>query len=332
MKRLRIYNHICYIVMFLSIFETTLSHSDFEEDLSARGQGVIITSIAAVGFIGAIIHQYWITSPWQSDLLEMKERYPYVQNWYNYLIEKYPKVHFNTKQLLCLKSSPNEYQSWKYSFNQIYCSLDLLTKINNLYHEKVKGKKLTDEDLFFLNVQEFMILCQAGAIEQNHMIQRYLYSFEIVLGCEFLRILYKEYTDNDAQKYFSSQKSLRVKEDRLPVDYTWDDVVHAKMTERNGNLLGAELLIAIFLCASIYSFQKPQEYAFVCKHADIEVLEQTLLFLKEFINRKEEDINAYQFSSTVPEWYYHICFNPGESSSSDRISIIRNEIKRRKNY
>jgi hypothetical protein len=195
---------------------------------------------------------------------------------------------------------------------------------------------LTDEELLFLDVQEFMILCQAGTIERNHMIQKYLYTFGVIVGLETIRVLYKEFTDESAKKYYSSQKTLKVDSNDLPFISTWDDVVHTKMNERNGHIFGCEFVAAVILSLTVSIFQKPQEYEFACRYADIDILERTVLFFEAFVNRKEDHSNDMKtpwriyFSSTVSQWYYDICRDPKESGPSTRASIIHNEIERRK--
>ncbi|AXK60387.1 hypothetical protein [Candidatus Chromulinivorax destructor] len=336
MKRSKFYNNMYCSIIFLSIPGEILSYSDYDKNFSASKQAEIVISIATAGIMSAAIYQYCSTLPGQKDLLVMEEKYPYVQAWYNYLIKKYPQVHFDTKQLLRGSYARDEYEGWKSSFNQIYCPSTILVNINDFYKKKINGQALTNEELLFLDVQEFMILCQAGTIEYNHMIQKYLYTFGVIIGLEAIRVLYKEFTDESAKKYYSSQKTLKVDSNSRSLISTWDDVVHAKMDERNGNIFGCELVAAYILSSTIFIFQKPQEYEFACRYADIDILERTVLFFEAFVNRKEDHSNdiktpwAIYYSSTVSQWYYDICRDPKESGPSTRASIIHNEIERRK--
>lgn len=303
MKRSKFYSYIFCSIMLLSISETVVPYSNLEEMFVARGQVATIISIVAAGIMSAATYQYCSTLPWKKDLLVIEKEYPYVQAWYNYLIIKYPSARFDIKQLLRGDYTRDEYEGWKSSFNQIYCPSAILGNINKYYDKKINGKVLTDEELLFLDVQEFMMLCQAGVIEQNQMIQRYLYTFGIFVGLEVIKILYKECTDDDAKKYYSSQKPCNVDKN------DWDYLVHYKMMERNLKIIACECVVMFTLPLAIPLFQKPQEYEFACRHADLDVLQQFLIFFEAFVNKKED--------------------YPKESGLSIRTSIVHDEIERR---
>lgn len=329
MKRPKFYSYIFCSIMLLSISETVVPYSNLEEMFVARGQVATIISIVAAGIMSAATYQYCSTLPWKKDLLVIEKEYPYVQAWYNSLIIKYPSARFDIKQLLRGNYSGQEHEGWKSSFNQIYCPSAILRNINKYYDKKINGQVLTDEELLFLDVQEFMILCQAGVIEQNQMIQRYLYVFGIFVGLEVVKILYKECTDDDVKIHYLSQKPCNVDSN------DWDYAVHYKMMERSLKIVACECAAIFTLPLAFPLFQKPQEYEFSCRHADLDVLQQLLLFFEAFVNKKEdyskEIKTSYMtyFSSNVLQWYYDICCDPKESEPSIRASIIQDEIQRR---
>lgn len=347
MKRSIFYSYICYLVMFLSISEVAVSSFDFDEILSTCKRRSIPISIVTVSIISTLAYHYYSALPRSEDLQIIQEKYPYAQAWYNDLIKKYPQIHFDRKRFLCGDYANGESIRWKSSFYQIYCPSDILENINMLYAKKIKGGVLTNNDLLYLHVQEFMILCQAGAIQQYHIMQRYLRTLGIFVSLECIRIIYQECTDDDFRKYYESQKSLPAHQRLFPYgrdrfDHydqygrrrtapTWNDVVEDKINSWQIDILMAEMITNCLLCLRWNeSFQKSQEYAFACKHADVAVLEQMLLFFEAFISRYEENIYTSRWSTTVSKWNYHYFFHPSELKPSVVASVIEDEIARRK--
>lgn len=327
MQRLKNYRYIFCTIIFLSFPGTMLSYLDFEKTLSPRGQGAIILSMVAVAMMTNGIYEYYNSLPVDRELRIIEEKYPYAQVWYNDIINKYPSVHFDTKKLLRLEPAFDGSLSWKTSYHQIYCAPYILNNINKLYDKKVNGKKLADDDELYLDVQEFIILCQVGAIEQYHMLQRYMYTFGLIMSLECVRILYKDFTDDDAYKYYASQDEFTIDQNLLHSAFIWEDIVHIKMRERNKHIFAIEFLSAIVLpWFTIDILQKSAGCAFACKHADSHALQQNLLFFETFADREEEWVDGSRRSTSIPQWYYDFCDN---SKASIFLNQINQEIKRR---
>ncbi|AXK61128.1 hypothetical protein [Candidatus Chromulinivorax destructor] len=87
--------------------------------------------------------------------------YPYAQAWYDEMSIKYPEAHFDQKKFL-----PADYAQSP-SFYNIYFSDSSLININNLYKKKLENQNLTDNEQLFMVQNEFLLLYQAGYIEQN---------------------------------------------------------------------------------------------------------------------------------------------------------------------
>jgi len=116
----------------------------------------------------------------------------------------------------------------------------------------------------FLKYQEFKILAQAAAIENNHMTYRYLSIFGLVVGLESMRALYKHFTDSDARAYFNSQSSS------TPFYFqsrkSWDKLVDSKMSDRDCDMLSYESVALFFSFCIVSMYQKYQEDAFAHEH------------------------------------------------------------------
>lgn len=322
----------CYVVLMSISISGESFCFDYNQLTSARSQAIGVTASAATIIVGVALYQYCSTLPTREELFKFQEKYPYVQSWYQDIITKYPDLNFDEKQFLIGGYLLEEYKRWKDSFNQIYCYDKLLQQHNDIYRKKVEGKFLTDEESLFLSVQEFMILCQASAIEQNHILKRYAYVFGMVACLELVRFFYKNATDDSWLDYYKSQKSLVVTTDMysnlIHGNATWQDVVDSKMVERNGALLACEFMVIMLTYPLIYPYQKNQKYNFVCKHADIEVLQKMVIFLEQFCNRQERIVGPWTYSS-VSDWYYDICRDSQVAPASELIKILQSEIEYR---
>jgi len=255
-------------MIFLSTSGTPVSAFDFENSSIP----VVVPSIAAVGLMSHALYQYSYTLWNNNNVLVMEKEYPHALAWYKDLIEKYPCAYFEKKQFLCGNKGSKE---WQNCIHQIYCPRHFLRDIDILYAKKKKGIKLVDSDMNFLKHQEFNILGQAAAIENNHMTYRYLSIFGLVVGLESVRALYKNFTDSDTRAYFNSQSSLTcygMKKHTAPFYFqsrkSWDELVNIKMSNRDFDMFSYEFAAFLFSYLIFTKYQDYQEDAFAYEHID----------------------------------------------------------------
>lgn len=100
-------------------------------------------------------------------------KYPYAQQWYDSLNEKYPDAHLSEKRFLqTMYGMPVKLMSWCSTMNAIYFPQDSLKAINAAYKRKSEGQELSKEESEMLAQEEFILLHEAGHIEQNHIVKR----------------------------------------------------------------------------------------------------------------------------------------------------------------
>lgn len=146
--------------------------------------GVSIISAAAI----YCIYTYLV----QEDAFVAHD-YPQAQAWYNSMALKYPQAHLEKKKFLQnLSLFPKSLTSWCATFNEIYFPQDALKDINYLYQKNLDGTKLTDQENLFMNMQEFLLLHEAGHVEHNDLINRAIGLIGTTIILESAALLYKE--------------------------------------------------------------------------------------------------------------------------------------------
>lgn len=342
----------CLFLIILPLKIT--SFTGVESNLSPGEQAVIATSIFAVGTLATGIAHYFFSAPTQNDFDFIKKTYPYALLWFESLNQKYPDLHVTEKEFLCGSYSEKEYHCWKSSFNQIYCPDNFLLKINVIYKKIMDRHFLTEDEMIFLSVQEFMILQQIGIIEQEQIVQRYIYACGIAILLEGIKTIYKNYTDDDVLSYykgcnfyiFSGLRTSQLRHydlSRLIQDpdnslivcvdnnkkIDRDEIVYAKMIERNQAFYLGELIAGFLLFQPIYYMQKLKAYEFACAHADHDLLDTMIIFYQAFIYKKELFVDPFHYRSTVNQWYYDMCGNPDEFTPLDCLDLIHAEFATR---
>ena len=135
-------------------FNKYLSAQEYDKLQMTAFWSAIFISLASLGYLSD-------TSSCIKEENKVAIKYPNAQKWYDAMHEKYPLAHFDQKQFL-----QTEYEQ-KAAFYNIYFSQDSLQQINIIYTKKLDNKTLTDDEQLILAQKEFLLLYQAGYIEEN---------------------------------------------------------------------------------------------------------------------------------------------------------------------
>lgn len=132
-----------------------------------------IFSMLALGSVTAGFVTYLVDSYMVKEEFLVESAYPNAQKWYEDLGKKYPEAHLESKRFLQQSYIfSKKHISWSSSINAIYFPQDSLKDINYLYGKKLEGGTLTEQEDRLLAKYEFIILHEAGHIEQHHIFKR----------------------------------------------------------------------------------------------------------------------------------------------------------------
>lgn len=199
--------------------------------------------------------------------------YPYAQLWYNELARKYPDAHLDSKLFLqTMRGVPKESVSWCSSFRHIYFPQDDLRMIELCYARKLLALDDYHEiDDLILAEQEFILLHEAGHIEHNDVMKRFITFACLVVAGQGL-----EYR---LQKHFQEPTSV------YPRLADLEQAV-AQKEFTSSCIWSTKIMAIIAACICLSRAQECAADDFACKIADQQALEGGISFFESY---KEAD-------------------------------------------
>lgn len=282
------YKKVSLFIFCLHIFFNI--HADEQYNIPTQ----VIPMSCAVAIFGYVYANHQAS---QEDARCIATKYPGAQAWYNHLIQKYPQANLDTKQFLqekrvvydTNKSISDRFLKWNYFYNQIYAHQFILEKIDEIYKKIITNKFVSHEEKLFLSIQEFMILSHAGHIDHNHVMKTRWGLISLFMTLEATKAWTKD--------FFGWHAWLESAKD--------DSAFYAK------NIFFGEITI-IFLATCLLLYQQNfQSCSYACQQADLELLENVVLFFK--IDFKDE-----WFS----DWKHIFCHDPHEDCAHGGIKIL----------
>lgn len=273
--------------------------------ISLRQWAVINTS----AFAATSLYFLWVFSKASvHDAKFIAEAYPYARAWYDDLDCKYPEAHLHEKQFLQGALVSDKHMRWNYFYNQVYCHKAVLEAIDGICRKKEKSYLLSQDEVLFLAIQEFLVLLQAGHIENNHVVTTRAYSVGTIMALEALKIWYKEYALSELNRDFVGVSGQEKK-----MSSAWEQ-----------NVLGLELFALLLLQDPLRRHQYFDSYDFACQQADIDILEKMVLFYERY--HRDKHVRTY-----LADWKDQFYDDPIECMFPEaRCAMIRKEIERRK--
>ncbi|MBP6869844.1 hypothetical protein KBC04_03115 [Candidatus Babeliales bacterium] len=241
-----------------------------------------LTALWTIGIL--IIHgiNYRYDKYYQEDSL-VTNKYPYAQKWYNELSQKYPEAHLDQKQFIQAKYSQAP------EFYNIYFLDASLQQIDQLYKKQLAQEKLTEIEDRIIKQNEFLILYQAGYIEQSCALKKTL---AITTG-----FIAADITSTPATQLIRSLSRV----DIIPISsvpannqsglaFLYNEAFKNEVKcfdycNAQINIAAALLFILIYL-PTIKNYFSNQAYQFACNQCDNDCLQAALILYE-----KEHDIN-----------------------------------------
>ena len=269
----------------------------------------------------------------QEDQL-VEHTYPQAQAWYDTMAQKYPQAHLNEKLFLQnIFFIPKMFMPSCASFNQIYFPQESLKDINYLYQKGLDGVKLTEEENIFMNMQEFLLLHEAGHIEHNDHANRFYASMTAMVAIYGSALIYKNNTNNNIDTkqllaiggwaYFLANMSIS----------RYQEANADKFAYQNGEL--ATLLAGISFFENekvdgLYNIENKKLSPFIKTDSPVGILTQSLAnCVRVPLFCIEKGIKIAFKSTDATTWLYHYLIGSTHPSPSARAQAIRDEISRR---
>lgn len=194
---------------------------------------------------------------------DVKNNYPYTQQWYEDMDKKYPDLQLHSHRFLCAqKGIVSNSTNWQVGTSEIYILRSDAASINNIYKKKEDGQKLTEVDQNILFISEFLLLNMAGYLQQNAYSNKKIFDILTMPSAIGLMGAYLSYYAEDKPGYFSPEISFISQ--------------------------GIAAIIAGAVGASYYqTYQACQADRFACKHAaNIDVLRGGLKYFEYISNNQ----------------------------------------------
>jgi len=183
-----------------TVLPYSLDNSKITIEYQQMSRAVTIGSTAAFSalVIYACIDQHIRTNYLIQEDYLVKNKYPHAQAWYEDLTLKYPEAHFESKAFLqTMYGISARFISWCSTSNQIYFPEASLKEIDSLYRRTVAGETLTDKEKLTLCKEEFILLHEAGHIEKDDLVKRFISMVGLTLGLNGLYLLSTEMTQSN---------------------------------------------------------------------------------------------------------------------------------------
>ncbi len=250
----------------LSAENITSSISDYFNSKLHPATNATINISLVTGLIGlAATSQYVATTYLVQESQLVQTKYPHAQAWYEALAEKYPAANLNSKLFLqTMRGIPAKFMSWCSTMNQIYFPQDALKDINNIYKKQLDGLTLTEEEMIFLGMQEFVLLHEAGHIEHNDMTKRYLTLIGVFATLETVRAICRTYYANNS----ASQKANLSYEEQAIIKVYNDFMIFAEF-------IALDFILPVFIRAQEFAAD-----AFAYKQIDENALKGGIAFFE----------------------------------------------------
>ena len=250
---------------------TKIVYASLPENLGIQAFENIGISLAVIGFLAAF--QYIV-----SDCLIQEEHlvatdYPWAQLWYNDLAKKYPKAHLDTKLFLqSNRGTPAKKTLRNASYNNIFFPEDALFLINYYYEKKLQGQELYEFQKSVLAGQEFLLLREAGDIENKDTMKDYIAFASIAIAAQVTEYILGSCIQDKATSH--------------------DSLVNLEkaLTKRNftHNCMWYAKAITIFYgFAYVMKNQRIRADAFACNLADLSALQGGI-----YLFQNEEEFNS----------------------------------------
>lgn len=269
--------------MSLSIESYDLQFEDHERFLGSLSPKLLaVRTTAAVAGVLGFLYLCGQRDACEEDAEFITINYPYAQAWYDQLILKYPQANLNAKQFLQSSMTLDQSMGWSFSGSKISCNRKNLINIDAIYEKQINYRFLSESEVLYLSMHEFMLLTVAGKIENNLEMNRYAHTMKTVLFLEACKAWYKECFDESYLAWVLSQETLMV----TSAYTSYEDAIHEYMRKRIISMVFIEL-IALFL-SDVYFvlYASSQPYKFVCQQAEVSLLEDVVLFLKKYEHDK----------------------------------------------
>ncbi|MBP6869845.1 hypothetical protein KBC04_03120 [Candidatus Babeliales bacterium] len=159
-----LFNHFTTAQMFS--FQTSNGpeyQQQFEKYMSWQQEIILRNTGFFTVIIATIIACNYLPNSNTDSNLEME--YPYAEQWYQAMDTKYPQAFLQTKQFKKSKFSESA------SVNIIQFMSSSLQEINTIYKKQLENKELTEQEFSTIKKYEFLLLSQAGYIENNSSIK-----------------------------------------------------------------------------------------------------------------------------------------------------------------
>lgn len=209
---------LCIAFMFTLILMPQAVHAEsdpkqgqysfFSEDSYTRISRNLMFSLGYIGFLAACEYSEKKTLISEKNLVKID--YPYAQRWYHDIAKKYPQAHLETKMFLQSNTMGS-------SGTSIYFPRSILVFIDSCYQRKMAGALLNAKEEEFLAEQGFYILREAGYLERNDTLQKY-----VTLACLALANEAVSYGLNnmiqDTTKQYDNQNDF----DKALADYNFN--------------------------------------------------------------------------------------------------------------
>jgi len=269
--------------------------------------------------------------------------YPYAQLWYEDMIVQYPQAHLDTKRFLQIEHGTSAEQIvWSMSCNNIYCPQVDLAYINDAYKKKIDGEELDDTTIKTLYMCEWLLLHEAGHVELNYHLNKMFLTIGVVATFEFIKMLYKESTDDACNKSIESFFSAYI-----TTDATNKSLTNAVMWMRYIVMTYSELITIGCIQLMWVRDQESQADSFANKHADTHSLPGAISFFEYILSLNQDNIEALTheieadedamsllsyFNTTAQDFadeFINFITDPLHPSVNNRIQSVRDEIEHR---
>lgn len=140
-----------------------------------------ITPFASVtgGYLGSLFVCLLLDK--DENTVDFSNKYPYVQQWYNVINQKYPKVQFKSYRLRETLSSRSDFCA---ANNSIFILSEVLEKINKVYEKKVNQEKLLLEEEDFLTNAEWPLRHESAHLKHKDPLFRIYFGLAACAGIE----------------------------------------------------------------------------------------------------------------------------------------------------
>lgn len=163
-----------FILLFAVLFHATSlqtidftfdPHQDLQEQFDSyvalRQQNKLHMTALWTAITVGINSLIYLSDVYPQDSSLVAHLYPHAQQWYEQMLQKYPHARLDQKKFIQTKYAQSP------SFCNIYFTAQSLRDIDQIYKKQLAGEELTELEQTCMKQNEFLILYQAGYIENN---------------------------------------------------------------------------------------------------------------------------------------------------------------------